>query len=70
MADKEKGSEYVVLWRDGVDEWTELGVVTASSEAQAKNKALALWKPAGGWVVAAPARSWKPENKQPQIRFV
>lgn len=70
MADK-TGSDYIVLWRaKEEDGWTELGTVTAASEAAAKNHALGQWKPEGGWVVASPSRSWKPENKQPQIRFV
>lgn len=69
MADQ-KGSDYIVLWRAKEDDaWTELGKVTAGSEPAAKNEALGKWKPEGGWVVACPSRSWKPENKQPELRF-
>lgn len=64
------GTEYTILWgaaNDGI--WNEIGTVVAASESAAKNKGLATWKPEGGWVVAVPTRSWKPENKTPELRF-
>lgn len=68
--DKKTGTEYVVLASDDGEKWESLGRYTATSEAVAKATALGALRPQGGWVVAVPLRSWKPENKQPQIRFV
>ena len=63
-------TDYVVLAGDDGKKWEELGTFSASSETVAKREALAAKRPQGGFVVAVPARSWKPEDKKPKLSFV
>ena len=65
-----KGTEYVVLASDDGTDWQVLDRISASSEAAAKVEVLRVHRPQGGWVVAVPARSWKPEDKRPKLTFI
>jgi hypothetical protein len=61
--------DYIVLAKTEDGHWEELGPFSASSDSAAKRLALAANKPEGAEVVAVTARSWKPEDLKPELRF-